>query len=283
MVTGIEEIEVLIMKRSVCLCIIVTQALFGSAMGFAVEIIGHRGASYDAPENTLASFKLGYQQKADADELDIYLTKDGKIIVIHDGNTARTTGVSNKVATQTFDDLRRLDAGQFGKWKGKGFSEKLPSLDEVLALIPEGRRLFIEIKCGPEVLPELGRVVQRAGRKPEQTVLIGFGYDTMKQAKAAFPKLQVLWLVGAEKKTKKYPPVDELIQQAKAANLDGLDLESGFPIDSGFAQKVHSAGLKLYTWTVDDPEVARKEAVAGVDGITTNRPGWLREQLAASP
>jgi glycerophosphoryl diester phosphodiesterase len=77
--------------------------------------------------------------------------------------------------------------------------------------------------------------------------------------------------------------VDELIPQAKAAKLDGLDLDGGFPIDGAFVQKVHGAGLKLYTWTVDDPEVARKEAAAGVEGITTNRPGWLREQLAAAP
>jgi glycerophosphoryl diester phosphodiesterase len=271
------------MTKSFCLFIVLSQALLSSNMGYAVEIIGHRGASFDAPENTLSSFKLGYQQKADADELDIYLTTDGQIVVIHDGNTARTSGVTNKVATQSFADLRRLDVGQWGKWKGNGFSEKIPALSEVLALIPEGRRLFIEIKCGPEVLPELGRVLQRAGKKPEQTVQIGFGYDTMKQAKAAFPHLQVLWLAGADSKTKKYPPVDELIRKAKAANLDGLDLESGFPMDSAFVQQVHGAGLKLYTWTVDDPELARKEAVAGVEGITTNRPGWLREQLAAAP
>jgi glycerophosphoryl diester phosphodiesterase len=252
-------------------------------MGYAVEIIGHRGASFDAPENTLASFKLGYQQKADADELDIYLTKDGQVVVMHDGTTARTAGVTNKLAITSFADLRRLDVGQWGKWQGKGFSEKIPLLSEVLALIPDGRKLFIEIKCGPEVLPELGRILQRAGKKPEQTVLIGFGYDTMKEAKAAFPRLQVLWLAGANSKTKKYPPVDELIQKAKAAKLDGLDLESGFPMDSAFVKQVHDAGLKLYTWTVDDPEVARKEAAAGVEGITTNRPGWLREQLAAAP
>jgi glycerophosphoryl diester phosphodiesterase len=271
------------MTKSFCLFIVLSQALLASNMGFAVEIIGHRGASFDAPENTLSSFKLGYQQKADADELDIYLTTDGQIVVMHDGNTARTSGITNKVATATFDELRRLDVGQWGKWKGKGFSEKIPLLSEVLALIPEGKRLFIEIKCGPEALPELGRVLRRAGKQPEQTVLIGFGYDTVKQAKAAFPRLQVLWLAGADSKTKQYPPVDELIRKAKAANLDGLDLERGFPIDSAFVQQVHGAGLKLYTWTVDDPELARKEAAAGVEGITTNRPGWLREQLAASP
>ena len=271
------------MTKSFCLFIVLSQALLSSNMGYAVEIIGHRGASFDAPENTLSSFKLGYQQKADADELDIYLTKDGQIVVMHDGNTARTSGVTNKVAAQSFAELRRLDVGQWGKWKDKGFSEKIPLLSEVLALIPEGRRLFIEIKRGPEVLPELGRVLQRAAKKPEQTVIIGFGYDTMKQAKAAFPHLQVLWLAGADSKTKKYPPVESLIQKAKAANLDGLDLESGFPMDSGFVQQVHGAGLKLYTWTVDDPELARKEMAAGVEGITTNRPGWLREQLTAAP
>ena len=254
-------------------------------MANAVEIVGHRGASYDAPENTLSSFRLGYQQKADADELDIYLSKDGKIIVLHDASTARTGGVTNKVATQTLEEIRKVNVGDWGKWKGKGFDEKVPTLEEVLALIPDGRHLFIEIKCGPEVLPELEQTLKRAGKKPEQTVLIGFGYETVKAAKEKLPNLQVYWLAGPEGKglAKKYKPVDELIKKAKAANLDGLDLEQGFPIDAAFVKKVHDAGLKLYTWTVDDPAVAKAETAAGVDGITTNRPGWLREQLAVSP
>lgn len=256
--------------------------LLGTSSGMALEIVAHRGASFDAPENTLASFKLGYQQNADADELDIYLTTDNKIVVIHDGNTARTAGVTNKVAKQSFDQLRRLDVGKWGKWQDKNFSEKIPSLDEALALIPDGKRLFIEIKCGPEVLPELEQALQRAGKKPEQTVIIGFGYETMQQTKARLPHLTVCWLASRDAKTKEYPPVADLIQKAKAAKLDGLDLEQGFPIDAAFVQKVHQAGLKLYTWTVDDAAVAQKEAAAGVDGITTNRPQWLREQLAKS-
>lgn len=268
------------MKKLALFAALAASTPFACMSTSAVEIIGHRGASYDAPENTLSSFKLGYQQKADADELDIYLTKDGKIVVIHDSTTARTGGITNKVANHTFAELRALDVGKWGKWKDKSFSEKIPSLDEVLELIPEGRRLFIEIKCGPEVLPELERTLHRAGKKPKQTVIIGFGYETMQQAKAKFPQLQVLWLVSKDNKTKKYPPVEQLIERAKAAKLDGLDLESGFPIDKAFVEKVHAAGLKLYTWTVDDVAVAQKEAAAGVEGITTNRPGWMREQLA---
>jgi len=121
----------------------------------AVDIIGHRGASHDAPENTLAAFKLGWEQGADAVELDIWLTKDGKIVCLHDADTKRTTGVLKKVAESTLDELRTLDAGTWkdAKWRG----EKLPTLTEALAAIPAGKRLVIEIKAGVEILPELAR------------------------------------------------------------------------------------------------------------------------------
>ena len=153
-----------------------------------------------------------------------------------------------------------MNVGDFGKWKDKGYSEKIPTLDEVLALIPEGRRLFIEIKCGPEILPELENTFKRAKKKPEQTVIIGFGYETMKQAKAKFPQLRVYWLAGAEGKPKKYAPLDDLLEKAKAAKVDGLDLEKGFPIDEAFVKKVHEAGLKVYTrgpWTAPRPPKKR--------------------------
>lgn len=246
---------------------------------FALEIIAHRGASYDAPEDTLAAFKLGYEQEADANELDIYLSKDGKIVVTHDSDTGRISGVTNRIETQTFKQLRRLEVGRWGKWKDKGFSERMPALDEVVASVPRNKRLFVEIKCGPEVLPKLERALRRGRRNPGQFVLIGFSYETMRLAKQEMPQLETCWLVARDKETKTYPPVEELIRKANEARLDGLDLESGFPIDPEFVRKVHNAGLKLYTWTVDDPALAKSEAVAGVDGITTNRPGWLRQQL----
>jgi glycerophosphoryl diester phosphodiesterase len=133
-------------------------------------------------------------------------------------------------------------------------------------------------------LPELEKVFNASDRKPEQEPMITFHYDVAKDAKAKFANHEVYWLHAwaKDKKTGKYPNIEDLIKQAKDANLDGLDLHSGFPIDKEFVKKVHDAGLKLYTWTVDDPEVARQEMEAGVDGITTNRPGWMREQLGKS-
>jgi glycerophosphoryl diester phosphodiesterase len=230
----------------------------------------------------VAAFKLGWEQQADADELDLHLSKDGRIVVIHDPTTKRTAGVDRKVVEQTFAELRMLDAGS---WRGPQWAgEKIPTLPEALATMPDGKRFLIEIKCGPEILPELERAVKASGRTPKELVIIGFGYETMRQAKERFPELQTYWLVSPEKGSDGLrPPVAELIAKAKAARLDGLNLNFAFAMDSAFVSAVKDAGLKLYTWTVDDPAVAKKLAELGVDGITTNRPEWLRAQLQAVP
>jgi len=245
----------------------------------AVEIIAHRGASHDAPENTLPAFQLGWEQGADANEMDIHLTRDGRIVVIHDADAKRTTGAGDTVSGRTLDELRRLDAGSWkgAQWKGT----RLPTLDEALETVPEGKRVFIEIKCGREVLPALEGVLNASGKKPEQLVLIGFNYATMKEARKRFPQHRIYWLASyeADKRTGKRPDIDTLIRKAASAGFDGLNLHFEFPIDREFVAKVARAGLRLYVWTVDDPAVAARLAAAGVDGITTNRPAWLRRHL----
>jgi glycerophosphoryl diester phosphodiesterase len=270
------------------LCVMV----ISTSASFAAEIIAHRGASFDAPENTLSAFKLGYKQNADGDELDIHLTKDGKLVLLHDYDTKRTAGIEGKIAEKTFEELRALDVGQWGDWKGKGFSEKIPTLDEALALIPNGKKFYLEIKCHEgnpaeesrtitQTLPAMEKVMKKSGKKPEQLPVITFNYPVAKAAKERFPTHDVYWLVGwnKDKKTGEYPNIDELIKKTKAAKLDGLDLNFGFPVDKDFVKKVHDAGLKLYTWTIDDPAVAKAQIEAGVEGITTNRPEWMREHL----
>src|SRR3954447_14069494 len=104
-----------------------------------IEIIGHRGASHDAPENTLASFRLGWAQGADANELDIRLTRDAQVVVFHDVTTRRITGLDLPVAAQTLAQLQALDAGG---WKDAAWAgEKIPALADVFATVPEGKRL----------------------------------------------------------------------------------------------------------------------------------------------
>lgn len=252
----------------------------------AVEIIAHRGASHDAPENTLASLKLGWEQAADAGELDIYLTKDGEVVLLHDKTTKRTAGVDKPVAEQTLNELRKLDAGA---WKDARFAgERIPTLAEALAAMPPGKRMFIEIKCGPEVLVPLQKVLKESKRPAAELVLICFQEETLRQARPLFPDLEIYWLVGWPKDRAGEPPVakpgvEDLIATAKAAGFTGLNLQKDFPVDKAFVDRVKAAGLKLFTWTVNDVETARRLEQAGIAGITTDRPGWLREKLTAKP
>src|SRR5262249_23625200 len=134
-----------------------------------VEYVGHRGASYDYPENTLASFNAAWKDGADGCENDIQLTKDGKVIILHDADTLRTTGgptgggMKLAVKDTDADQLRKLDVG---KWKGdKWAGEKMPFLDECLATIPNGKRFFIEIKSGVDVVPAAAEVIKNSGKR----------------------------------------------------------------------------------------------------------------------
>jgi glycerophosphoryl diester phosphodiesterase len=248
----------------------------------AVEIIAHRGASADAPENTLTAMKLAWEQKADAIELDLYLSKDGRLVIFHDKDTKRIGGTNRKIDELTWAEVQQLDVGI---WKDPKFrGERVPLLEDILATIPAGCRAVLEIKCGPEILPEFVRVLKASKRPAKELCVISFNYETLRQSKPLLPDLEHQLLSGYKKdaKTGKLPELAPLIEKAKAAKLDALSLNSDWPITAEFVAKVKDAGLKLYTWTVDNPTVAKRMIDAGVAGVTTNKPGWLREQLKSA-
>ncbi len=244
------------------------------------EIVAHRGASFDAPENTVASVRLAWEQKADASEFDVYLSKDGKIVVLHDRDLKRTAGVDRAVTDMTAEELKALDVG---RWKGEKYAgEPVPTLDDVLATVPDGKRVFIEVKCGPEIAEELRRVLEASPLKPEQTAIISFSPEVVAAAKKALPDRKAYWVVSLGRKDDEKPPTaDELVARAKEIHADGLDLSARAEVlTPEYARTIKSRGLELYVWTVNDPALALAMIAARVDGITTDRPGWLREQLA---
>src|SRR5436853_146648 len=119
--------------------------VFGGSAS-AVEIVGHRGASYDAPENTVVSQELAWTHHADAAEFDVRRTKDGQLAIMHDATLKRTTGAEGKFADTTLAELRKLDAGS---WKDPKFAgEKVPTFDEMLQHIPAGKRVVIHLYTG---------------------------------------------------------------------------------------------------------------------------------------
>ncbi len=254
-----------------CLCILSASGCRGP-----VEIIAHRGASYDVPENTMASFRLGWERHANV-ELDVYLSKDNRMVVIHDASTKRTAGVDLKVKEANAEELRKLDVGSFKDQKFAG--EHIPFLADVVKAIPPKQKLYIEIKCGKEILPQLRQLLVKSG-KMSQVVIIGFNLEIVAESKKLID-VPTYWLKGTEKdkKTGQWIPHDpKLVQMAKDKGLDGLDVDFA-GVTEELVRAAKAAGQKLYVWTVDDPDEALRLVKLGVDGITTNRPDWLREQL----
>lgn len=245
-----------------------------------MEIIAHRGASHDAPENTLAAINLAWAQGADAAEIDVQLSSDNRVVVIHDESTKKTAGIAKRVCDQTFGNLCKLDVGRWknNKWAG----ERIPTLAAVLKSVPQDKRLFVEVKCGEAGIPDLVQAIGASGSAPRKVALIGFCIETMDEAKRQLPMVEAGWVVECRRhwKTARWlPSLAELVDKAKQAGLNAIDMGANRPLSRADVAQIKSAGLNVYVWTVDSPAKAKKLIAAGVDGITTNRPGWLREQL----
>ena len=244
-------------------------------------IIAHRGASANAPENTLAAVRMAWEMGADAVEVDVHLTADGHAVVIHDDRTRRTTGVDLRVARSTLAQLQALDAGSFkdARWA----RERIPALREVLATVPPGKRVVLELKAGPELLDPLERDLAAAvgdgALRPAQVVLIAFDRDLAVSAKTRLPQLSVLWLGDPRRRGVRLRPskvVRRMAAEARELGLDGLDLFAHRCLNARLVGEIHALGLQLFVWTVNRPRVCARLLRAGVDGITTDRPDVMR-------
>lgn len=250
---------------------LLTLLIYSIEMQAQYQIIAHRGASFKAPENTIAAVELAWKLGADAVEVDIHLSKDGFIMVNHDKDTQRTAGEPWIIKDTEANKLRKLDVGSFKDPQYKG--EKMPFLEEVIATVPEGKKLFIEVKSGVEVLPVLKDIIRKGG-KENQMVIISFDKDVMIEGKKLMPETPFYWLLGS---FEEYSLV-EALNIAKENKLDGLDVNYKL-VTSAFMQQMEKEGLAVYTYTVNDASLAEELVNLQVDGITTDRPGWLKEQL----
>ncbi len=224
---------------------------------------------------------MAWEEGADAVECDIRLSRDGQVVLMHDASTRRTAGLDQPVAEQDAAELALLDVGS---WKSDRYAvERVPTLAQALETVPDGRRLFIEIKTGSEIIDPLFAALSRSQLRFEQICIISFKLEVVRAVKQARPEIEVYWLSSfvRHKETGEWTPsLDHVIERAKDAGVDGVDLRAREPILSAEAvQRVFAAGLELHTWTVDDPELARQLSELGVHSITTNRPGELRASL----
>ncbi len=235
-------------------------------------IVAHRGASGAAPENTLPAFRLAWEEGADAVEGDFYLTKDNKIVCIHDRDTERTAGVKLEISETTLAELQQLDAGS---WKDEKYSgTKIPTIAEVFETVPPGKKIYIEVKIGPEIIPELLREIRKSGLADDQVVVIAFNPEVIREIKKAAPQFKANWLRSVKKEEGEWThPLDEDLKTLEKIDADGLS--SNNQVDQAYVQAVIAAGFDHHVWTVNDLETAKRFKKWGTKSITTNLPGLI--------
>jgi glycerophosphoryl diester phosphodiesterase len=237
--------------------------------------ISHRGESKDAPENTMAAYRLSQERKADGFELDAILTLDRReIFCFHDDNMKRCTGVEKKSSeVQSWDEIKDFNAGAWRK-NPKYAHEKIPTLKQALSLARPESLILIHAYFGTNALPRFKEILSEVPQVTKETlVVISFDGSIFKGVKEILPgcKTYLLSSMKIDKTTgKSKKTAEELIAQAKIVGADGISVEGVQQLDAAFFQKIKDAGLSAHVWTIDDYDVAKRFAEMGVDSITSN-------------
>lgn len=236
-------------------------------------LIAHRGASAVAPENTLAAFKAAWTEGADGIEGDFRLSQDGKIVCIHDEDTKRTSARKLVVSKTPWSELAKLDVGL---WKGQAFSgERIPLLEDVLRALPADKYLFVEIKCGPEIIGPLKTAVAKAD--PKRLIFISFDASVVHACRVNLPRFQA-HLVSKLDGIGKWGGEAKQLQWLNQMDATGVQFKHSAAVSPSFMKSLQSEGMMSACWTVKDAKTALRVSKLGVDFITTDRPGAIRAQ-----
>ena len=237
-------------------------------------IYAHRGASNAAPENTMASFELAHQMKADGLELDVQLTADGHVVVIHDDEVDRTSNGSGIVEKLNYSDIKKLD---FGSWKSNDFKgEKIPDLTDVCKFIKDKNMLLnIEIKPTLRSAEIEAKVIDicKSYDIVEQVVVSSFNHYCLRSIKKQFKQIETAILYQSG-----------IINAGSYANhtvkADGIHPHQ-YAIVAECVKSAVKNGMKIRPWTVDDAEIFKRIAgIKYITGVITNKPDVMRKVLS---
>ncbi|HZY04594.1 MAG TPA: glycerophosphodiester phosphodiesterase [Anaeromyxobacteraceae bacterium] len=237
-------------------------------------VLGHRGASADAPENTLAAFRLALDQGADGVELDVWRCASGEVVVFHDEDARRLVGSPLRVTRASFSELRALDVGA---WKGEGFrGERIPRLEEALEVL--GTAVAnVELKSvRPPGDPRLALAVARIlrhGRAAERALVSSFDWTLLAAFRLAAPEVATGLLFEARSVWRRLAGPAAALLRPRALHPERT------LVTPERARRWAAAGWPLVVWTVDDPEEAARLCALGAAALVTNHPGRMRETV----
>ncbi|MGC9333593.1 MAG: glycerophosphodiester phosphodiesterase [Anaerolineae bacterium] len=237
----------------------------------------HRGASHGAPANTLAAFQLAADMGADGVELDVHLSRDGELVVIHDFGLEATTDGQGRVSQKTLAELKELDAG--GWFDARFAGERIPTLQEVIDAVGDRLLLNIELKVDTWQDNGLAAAVVRSVEHNQilnRVVLSSFSPLALWRIRRINPRLATGMLYS--------PDMPLVLRKAWLRHLIRPNALHPYhtTVDGGFVRWAHDRGYRIHTWTVDEPEDMWRMVQHGVDLIITNRPDRLGTVLEAA-
>ena len=247
-------------------------------------IIGHRGASAVAPENTMAAFRKALAVGADGIEFDVRLTRDGVPVVIHDSTLRRTGGLPHRVADLTSAEISKIDVGSWFAQK-KGFppgtfaNETVPSLAELFTHFQTNNStLYLEMKGdSPSEQRPLAEACVRAIEEhslKERVVVECFQLPALKILREIDPEIKTVALFEPSFTNPSVLSDQRIINQAMEIGAAALALHHRLARES-LVQKAKAAGLHVAVWTVDDPAWIERARSIGIDALITNDPAVM--------
>ena len=240
-------------------------------------IIGHRGASAVAPENTMAAFREALAVGADGIEFDVRLTRDGVPVVIHDSTLRRTGGIPRRVADLTWSEIKKVDVGS---WFGKSFAnETVPSLAELFTLFhTNNSTLYLEMKSDSVADQRpLAEACVRAIEEhslQERVVVECFQLPALGILREFDPQIKTVALFEPAFTNPSVLSDQRIINQATDVGAAALALHHRLARE-GLVQKAKAAGMHVAVWTVDDPAWIERARAIGIDALITNDPAVL--------
>ena len=231
------------------------------------KVMAHRGASTEAPENTMAAFQKAIDDMADYIELDVQLTNNGEVIVMHDSNAYRTTGVDANIVNMTYKEVKTLDAGSW--FSDEYVGENVPSLKEVLELTQGKIKLNIELKPvdnGTALAKNTVRLIEKYNMVND-CVITSFSESALKAVKTYNQEIKVGYILSAA-----YGDFYDM------KNVDFFSVNAAF-LSKRTIDAIHNSGKQVYAWTVNNKEAIKNLTNKGVDGIITDNPVLARETI----
>lgn len=243
-------------------------------------VVAHRGAAADAPENTMLAYRLAVEMGADAVEIDVHLTADGKLALIHDETLDRTTNLTGPVAAKTMAQIRRGDAGYHfegadGSFPFRGKKLKVPTLAEVLDWLPEGVGLVVEIKAREAVAPTIELLRGSAVRAAGALSVISFDEQTLDEVHRLDPEVPTGYLLVPYQTVE--PALTFAVEKGHAA-IHPWEVDLGLD-PAPLLALARAYGRLVGCYVVNDPERMRQLAALGLWGFVTDLPGVARVTL----